>query len=413
MKKIILSGKGAFYNYLFVLTTTLGAVVGNNAYAQQAVNDGTVPVAAIDPNAIAEFQTLNKGILLPRIALDSTTLPSPLTAHRAGMFLYNTASIHDVEPGTYYNNGTRWIKVSTANDAWQLQGNSGTIAASTAGMTMSSQNYIGTSDAKNVTIGVNKVSRAIFTQDGSLFGGAAVGVPNATYNAYNLIWGANISDSSKYNLVTGNGHSISTGSNFTTVSGNQNTVEGLGSVVAGSFNHVDGSYSTVTGTANSLIGTAPGYPMFSAMAGANNLLSKSIYGSVMGSYDTVYNSHAVFVVGQSNMVSGATGAAIFGSNNADSAVYSFINGFGNVIRKNASYGTAIGCQNTVGHLYSMALGKNAVTTASEQLVLGFTNGVILPKAASAPMAPTEGQAYYDTALHKLRVWDGTVWQNAW
>ena len=413
MKKIILSGKGTFYNCLFVLTTTLSVITGNNTYAQQAVNDGTMPITVMDSNAIAEYQTLNKGILLPRIALDSTTLPTPLTAHRAGMFLYNPTSIHDVKPGTYYNNGTRWIKVSTANDAWQLNGNVGAVAASAPGITMSTQNYIGTSDAKNVTIGVNKVSRALFTQDGSLFGGAAGVVPNATYNYVNLVWGANIRDSSKFNLITGNGHSISTGSDFTTVSGNQNKVKGMGSVVAGSFNMVDGSYSTVTGTANSLIGTTPGYPMFNAMAGANNLLSKSIYGSVMGLYDTVYNSQAVFVVGQSNMVSGATGAAIFGSNNTDSAAYSFTNGFGNVIKQGATYGTAIGFQNTVGHMRSMALGTTAVTTASDQLVLGFTNGVILPKASSAPIAPTEGQAYYDTALHKLRVWDGTVWQNAW
>lgn len=30
-----------------------------------------------------------------------------------------------------------------------------------------------------------------------------------------------------------------------------------------------------------------------------------------------------------------------------------------------------------------------------------------------PASPTEGQTYYDTVMHKLRVYDGTGWQNAW
>ncbi len=33
--------------------------------------------------------------------------------------------------------------------------------------------------------------------------------------------------------------------------------------------------------------------------------------------------------------------------------------------------------------------------------------------ATAPSSPTEGQTYYDTALHKVRTWDGTTWQNHW
>jgi len=32
---------------------------------------------------------------------------------------------------------------------------------------------------------------------------------------------------------------------------------------------------------------------------------------------------------------------------------------------------------------------------------------------AAPAMPVEGQAYYDTTTHKLRVFDGTLWQDAW
>ena len=35
------------------------------------------------------------------------------------------------------------------------------------------------------------------------------------------------------------------------------------------------------------------------------------------------------------------------------------------------------------------------------------------KFASAPGSPAEGDCYYDTTTHKLRVFDGTIWQDAW
>jgi hypothetical protein len=32
---------------------------------------------------------------------------------------------------------------------------------------------------------------------------------------------------------------------------------------------------------------------------------------------------------------------------------------------------------------------------------------------SAPASPGEGRTYYDTALHKVRTWDGSAWQSHW
>ncbi len=34
-------------------------------------------------------------------------------------------------------------------------------------------------------------------------------------------------------------------------------------------------------------------------------------------------------------------------------------------------------------------------------------------AVEAPADPVEGQSYYDTTLHKARVWDGTAWNDLW
>lgn len=68
----------------------------------------------INADALLEIEATNKGLLLPRVALTNTTAFAPLTAHVAGMTVYNTATAGDVTPGTYYNDGTKWIKMADA-----------------------------------------------------------------------------------------------------------------------------------------------------------------------------------------------------------------------------------------------------------------------------------------------------------
>jgi hypothetical protein len=78
----------------------------------------------INANSVLEMESTNKGMLLPRIALSSTTSASPLTAFVAGMTVYNTATAGDVTPGYYYSDGTKWVKMADAAgtdatiDAW-------------------------------------------------------------------------------------------------------------------------------------------------------------------------------------------------------------------------------------------------------------------------------------------------------
>jgi hypothetical protein len=74
---------------------------------------GISPSGATTPNAAAglDVNFTTKGLLIPRIALTGSTSFLPLTAHVAGMVVYNTASVSDVTPGLYYNNGSVWISV--------------------------------------------------------------------------------------------------------------------------------------------------------------------------------------------------------------------------------------------------------------------------------------------------------------
>jgi hypothetical protein len=81
--------------------------ISTNSFAQGvAINTTLAPANA---SAGLDVDFANKGLLLPRVALAGTNSSAPLAAHVAGMIVYNTATVSDVSPGLYYNNGTKWI----------------------------------------------------------------------------------------------------------------------------------------------------------------------------------------------------------------------------------------------------------------------------------------------------------------
>lgn len=75
-----------------------------------------IGTSAPNEDAILEVVNSNKGILLPRVALEQTDLPNPLTSHVAGMVVYNTAQggtgISTVYPGLYHNDGNAWVRLN-------------------------------------------------------------------------------------------------------------------------------------------------------------------------------------------------------------------------------------------------------------------------------------------------------------
>lgn len=73
-----------------------------------------VGIGTTSPNADAlldiDATTTVGGLLLPRVTLTSTASFAPLSAHVQGMSVYNTATIGDVTPGHYINNGVSWVR---------------------------------------------------------------------------------------------------------------------------------------------------------------------------------------------------------------------------------------------------------------------------------------------------------------
>ena len=70
----------------------------------------------IDTNAVLELESTNKGLLLPRVALTSTSSISPMTGTlTSGMTVYNTATAGDVTPGFYYYSVNKWVRVADSS----------------------------------------------------------------------------------------------------------------------------------------------------------------------------------------------------------------------------------------------------------------------------------------------------------
>src|SRR6218665_2444388 len=111
--------------------------------------------AVLDLNRIDG--TSAKGLLLPKVALTGANNAAPMTAHVAGMHIWNTATVtgtNAVTPGEYFNDGTKWVRVSSAKDAWIQDGNNnGALKA------------IGTNDAFDLPIETNGVEKMRITSN--------------------------------------------------------------------------------------------------------------------------------------------------------------------------------------------------------------------------------------------------------
>jgi hypothetical protein len=137
--------------------------------AQVGVNT-TVPKGALD------VESTNNGVLIPRVQLtsilDNTTIVNPnLGALETSTLVYNIGASgvvpNNVVAGFYYwsNNAipAQWIPVSRGS-GWNLNGNTAitspanpvTYGTSTIGAT---ENFIGTTDNNDVTIGTNNIER--------------------------------------------------------------------------------------------------------------------------------------------------------------------------------------------------------------------------------------------------------------
>jgi hypothetical protein len=137
--------------YIYSIVTLL-FLLQSTAFSQVGVGT-TFPDGALDVTNSTD------GLLIPRVDLEGTDKPNPLTGPVDSELVYNKATngagATAVSPGYYYWNTSTlsWIRLASGNNNdWSITGNSGTTSGT---------NFIGTTDAQDFRIktGVGGVDR--------------------------------------------------------------------------------------------------------------------------------------------------------------------------------------------------------------------------------------------------------------
>jgi hypothetical protein len=155
-------------NYLIILlgcSCMYGQNVGINT-------NGSAPntSAILDLNTGNTYTNPNgKGLIIPNLALTATNASAPVSSPATSLLVYNTATASSgstaVYPGYYYWDGTKWVAMAgNGGKDWALLGNGGittpaapaTYGTSTIG---ASENWLGTTDANDLTFGTNNIER--------------------------------------------------------------------------------------------------------------------------------------------------------------------------------------------------------------------------------------------------------------
>ncbi|MGB2684251.1 MAG: hypothetical protein WBC43_04470, partial [Olleya sp.] len=117
-----------------------------------------------DPSSILDVTSTDKGLLIPRIALTSTSDVSTITSPSISLLIYNTATVSNITPGYFYWDGTEWSKLATTktvNSAWSTIGNAGTD---------DTVNFIGTTDNQDLVFKRNNIQAGLLNSNNTSFG---------------------------------------------------------------------------------------------------------------------------------------------------------------------------------------------------------------------------------------------------
>jgi photosystem II stability/assembly factor-like uncharacterized protein len=151
------------------------------AKAQVAINNS---LAAPHSSSMLDITSTTRGLLIPRMTQDQRTgIGSPAT----GLMVYQT----DQQAGFWFFDGAQWAKIGggTSTTAWNISGNSGTLAGT---------NFIGTLDGQSLDIRTNNLLRTRITLKGqietyntgySVFIGEGAGTLDDLTDNYNVFIG--------------------------------------------------------------------------------------------------------------------------------------------------------------------------------------------------------------------------------
>ncbi len=343
---------------LLLLFVLFGLVAG----AQQKIG-GTPGVA--DPNAylqLGDSATANKGLLMPRVKLTATDSPAPLTAHKAGMYVYNVVvdtagkAEKGVLPGMYYNDGMQWVKVQNTDASIFIYGGPvATLPSVACNATNKNTIFVDTAAVLTGTETDNPNFGKQWICDGTGWKTYTPPPGQTAWFKYNTAIDAG-GDKAGSIYRTGNVavgvRQAAVGANTVVLGGQNDTAKGsVSAVLGGALNKAYGSYSVVIGGYKS---TASGK-----------------YSSVIGAYGAGAIGQASFVAGGGgDTARGQNSVVLGGSGNLANASYSSVIG--------AYFGRALGVGSFVaGGGGDTASGQNSVVLGGEANKAGGFNSLVV------------------------------------
>lgn len=269
-------------------------------FCQFAVAQYGIGTMTPNSSSIIEIQHSNKGLLIPRVSLTSTTDIVTIAHPATSLLVYNLNTANDVTPGFYFWEGSwKTLKgapgTSTTSGGWGLSGN--TLASGTE--------YIGTNNYNPLLFRVNNNPFARFHP----LGGIAIGNSSAANNNLSIAIGTSA------NASTSN-EAVAIGKS-TTASGYQSTAIGASSTASANAAIAFGVNSNTTAEGAIAIGvsaassgqyaTAIGYQATATQANSI-ILGKSSEPNNKVGIGTSTPDERLHVVGTVKIVDGTQGA---------------------------------------------------------------------------------------------------------
>lgn len=367
--------KTCYFTFLsLLLSITLSAQVGIGT---------TSPEGALDVNST------NQGLLIPRVSLTNINVAAPVFNPENGGYpststlVYNTnsssAGSNSVFPGFYYWDGNKWVRLNNES-SWLLNGNENTDAA---------VNFLGTTDNNDLVFKRNNIQSGKLSINNTSFGVAALKINSSGTN--NVAIGAN----SLENNTTGfQNTAIGKSSLMLNSSGGYNVAVGYSAMernTTGILNTAIGHsslYNNLNGRSNVAIGKSS---MERNVSGMNNTAVgyNSLYNNQSGNDNIAFGKGAMErnINGGRNIAIG--NASLYNNQNSSNCLSighdsqtSNLSGQYNISIGNNSLFTnqsgssniAIGYNsyNTGNYSNSIAIGKDAIVSASNQVRIGNT-----------------------------------------
>ena len=141
-------------------------IASSSLFLTTAVHGQNVAInstgAAADASAILDVTSAGKGVLIPRVSLQSLSDAVTITSPATSLLVYNTNAALTGGTGFYFNAGTsgspNWSKLLVSNTSWNLAGNAGTTPGT---------DYLGTTDAKDLILKTNATQRMSINSTGT------------------------------------------------------------------------------------------------------------------------------------------------------------------------------------------------------------------------------------------------------